>query len=111
VHPVGAGKALALDYGRKMALEASQVRGGQPIHGKEILNALEAFLGGEDVKTCTHELNRWHLEARIGHFRLQTVDQLTEELVHEWLGHLKSLGYNPGGQSLSLRILRTFCRF
>jgi integrase len=24
---------------------------------------------------------------------------------------LKALGYNPGGQSLSLRILRTFCRF
>jgi integrase len=35
----------------------------------------------------------------------------TEDLVHEWLGHLKGFGYNPGGQSLSLRILRTFCRF
>jgi integrase len=42
---------------------------------------------------------------------LRTVDQLTEDVVNGWLGHLKGLGYNPGGQSLSLRILRTFCRF
>ncbi len=73
--------------------------------------ALEAFLSRENVKEGTHELNRRHLEAVIRHFRLQTVDQLTEDLINGWLGHLKALGYNPGGQSLSLRILRTFCRF
>jgi integrase len=111
VHPIGAGKALALEYGRKMALESCQVRAGQPIHGKDIRVALETFLSREDVKSCTHELNRRHLEAVIDHFRLLAVGQLTEDLVHDWLGHLKGLGYNPGGQSLSLRILRTFCRF
>lgn len=111
VHPAGAGKQLALDFGQKMAVEACQVRAGLPIHGKDIRSALEAFLNREDVKECTHELNRRHLEALIDHFKLETVDQLTEDLVHEWLGHLKGLGYNPGGQSLSLRILRTFCRF
>lgn len=111
VHPAGAAKALALEYGRKMAIEASQVRAGQSVRGKEIRAALEAFLSREDVKTCTHALNRRHLEALIEHFRLRTVDQLTPELVNDWLGHLKNLGYNPGGQSLSLRILRTFCRF
>jgi integrase len=111
VHPAGAGKALALEYGRKMAIEASQVRAGQPVHGKDIRVALAAFLSREDVKTCTHELNRRHLEAFIVHFKLSTVDQLTEDRVNGWLGHLKGLGYNPGGQSLSLRTLRTFCRF
>jgi integrase len=111
VHPMGAGKALALDYGRKMALEAGLVRTGQPIRSKDVRAALEAFLGREDVKSCTHDLNRRHLEALIDHFKLQAVDELTEDLVHDWLGHLKALGYNPGGQSLSLRILRTFCRY
>ena len=111
VHPAGAGKAFAQEYGRKMALEAGQIRAGQPVHGKEIRTALEAFLTRESVKPCTHDLNRRHLEALINHFKLQTVDQLTQDLVNDWLGHLKGLGYNPGGQSLSLRILRTFCRF
>ena len=111
VHPTGAAKALALEYARKMAIEASQVRAGQSVRGKEIRVAMEAFLSREDVKTCTHELNRRHLEALIRHFRLRTVDQLTGDLVNDWLGRLKALGYNPGGQSLSLRILRTFSRF
>jgi hypothetical protein len=110
-HPPGAGKALASDYARKMALEACQVRAGQPVGGKDIRLALEAFLSREDVKTGTHGLNRRHLEAVINHHGLETVEQLTEDLLHDWLRHLKSLGYNPGGQSLSLRILRTFCRF
>lgn len=81
------------------------------IECKDIRSALDAFLSREDVKACTHELNRRHLMALITAFRLETVGQLTDQLVHQWLGHLKALGYNPGGQSLSLRILRTFCRF
>jgi integrase len=111
VHPVGAGKGLALEYARGMAVEACHVRAGQPVSAKDIRFAMEAFLAREDVKSCTHDLNRRHLEALIKHFSLRSVDQLTEDLVHTWLGHLKALGYNPGGQSLSLRILRTFCRF
>src|ERR1700720_3905521 len=111
VHAVGAGKALAQEYARKMALEACQIRAGQPVGKKEIHFALEAFLSREDVKPCTHDLNRRHLESLINHFKLRTVDQLTEDLVNEWLGHLKALGWNPGGQSLALRILRTFCRY
>ena len=111
VHLVGAGKALAQDYARKMALEACQIRAGQPVKGKEIDAALEAFLARQDVKSCTHDLNRRHLKSLIHHFKLRTVDQLNEDLVNEWLGHLKALGCNPGGQSLALRILRTFCRY
>jgi integrase len=108
---IGAGKELAEDYARQMALEACQVRAGQTIRGKEIHAALDAFLAREDVKDCTHDLNRRHLKALIEHFRLRTVEDLTEELVHNWYGHLKALGWNPGGQSLALRIVRTFCRF
>ncbi len=110
-HPVGAGKALAGEYARKMAIEACQIRAGQPVQGKEIRTALEAFLARENVKPCTHELNRRHLEALMDYSRIRAVDQLTEDLVDDWLGHLKAIGWNPGGQSLSLRILRTFCRF
>ena len=111
VHPVGAGKALAQDFARKMAMEACDIRTGGTVQGKDIRLALEAFLSREDVRVNTHDLNRRHLMAVLAHFRLQTVEQLTEDLVHSWLGHLKGLGYNPGGQSLSLRVLRTFCRF
>jgi integrase len=111
VHPVGAGKAMALDYARKMAFESSQVQLGQRVHGKEIHQALELFLHRENVKANTHGLNQRHLSAFVEHFRLTAVEQLTEDLIHEWLGHLKARGYNPGGQSLSLRVLRTFCRF
>ena len=111
VHPIGAGKALAYDYARKMAVEAVQVRAGQVVRGKEIRAALEIFLARENVKACSHELNRRHLERVIDHCKIRTVDQLTEDLVHVWLRHLKAIGNNPGGQSLSLRILRTFCRF
>jgi integrase len=109
--PIGAGKALAYEYARRMALEACQIRAGQRVEGKDIRFALEAFLAREDVKPCTHDLNRRHLEALFDHFKLQSADQITEDLVNEWLGHLKAIGYNAGGQSLSLRILRTFCRF
>jgi integrase len=111
VHASGAGRALAQEYAHKMALEACQIRAGQPVQGKDIRAGLEAFLSREDVKSCTHDLNRRHLEALISHFKLRTIEELTEDLVNDWLGHLKALGYNPGGQSLSLRILRTFCRF
>ncbi len=111
VHSVGSGKALAQDFARKMALEACQIRAGQPVRGKEISTALEAFLARADVKSSTHDLNRRHLESLIHHFKLRTVDQLTDDLVHEYLAHLKALTSNPGGQSLSLRILRTFCRY
>jgi integrase len=110
-HPVGAGKQLAANYARKMAIEACQIRAGQPVQGKEIRVAVEAFLARENVKSCTHELNRRHLEAFIQRFKIRTVNQLTEDLVDDWLGHLKAIGSNPGGQSLSLRILRTLCRF
>src|SRR6266446_6091325 len=106
VHPVGAGRALAEEYARKMAIEACQIRAGQPVRGKDIRAALEVFLAREDVKSCTNDLNRRHLEALINHFNLRRIEQLTEEVVNDWLGHLKGLGYNPGGQSLSLRILR-----
>src|SRR5258708_790339 len=83
VHPVGAGKALAQEYARKMAIEACHVRAGQPVHGKEILTALEAFLNREDVKDGTHEVNRRHLEAVVNHFKLRKVDQITEETVND----------------------------
>src|SRR5438046_8784369 len=111
VQPFGASKELATEYARRCAIEACQVRVGQPISGKEIGAALEAFLARQDVKPCTHDLNRRHVEAVIEHFKLKTVDQLTDDLVNDWLAHLKVKGCNPGGQSLSLRILRTFCRF
>lgn len=111
VHAVGATKTLAQEYGRKMAMEACQIRAGQAVQGKDIGLALEAFVHRADVKESTHGLNRLHLEALIRHFKLRTVDELTDEIVHRWLERLKGLGYNPGGQSLSLRILRTFCRF
>ena len=111
VHLSGAGKVIALEFARKMAIEACQVRAGQPITGKDIRLALEMFLAREDVKACTHELNRRHLEALINHFKLRAVEQITGDLVNDWLRHLKGMSYNPGGQSLSLRILRTFCRF
>ena len=108
---VGASKDLAREYARQRALEACQVRAGQAVHGKPIREALEEFLARENVKTCTHELNRRHLEAALTALRLARVDELTEARIHEWLGRLKANGNNPGGQSLSLRILRTFCRF
>ena len=111
VHAIGAGKVLAQDYARQMALEACQIRAGQPVGKKDIHVALESFLSREDVKSCTHDLNRRHLESLFNHFKLRTVDQLTEDLVNEWLRHIKALGSNPGGQSLALRILRTFCRY
>jgi hypothetical protein len=103
VHPIGAGKALAEEYARKMAVEACHVRAGQPVGGKEIRSALDAFLGREDVKECTHDLNRRHLEMLIDHFGISRVEEITPESVNDWSGHLKSLGYNPGGQRV--------CRF
>jgi len=111
VHPIGAGKALAQEYARKMAIDACHVRAGQPVEGRDIHGALEAFLSRENVKSCTHGLNRRHLEAFISHLNLRSIEQLREDAVNDWLGHLKSMGHNPGGQSLALRILRTFCRF
>ena len=111
VQPLGASKDLAREYARRQALEATQVRAGLAVSGKDIREALLEFLGRQDVKPCTHDLNARHLEAFVAHFRLRHVDQVTESLVHVWLAHLKAKGCNPGGQSLSLRILRTFCRF
>src|SRR6266853_6481078 len=111
VHPIGAGKALAQEYARKMAIDACHVRAEQPVEGRDIHGALEAFLSRENVKSCTHGLNRRHLEAFISHLNLRSIEQLREDAVNDWLGHLKSMGNNTGGQSLALRILRTFCRF
>ena len=79
--------------------------------GKGIRDALEEFCQRQDVKACTHGLNRRHLEDFLAHSKIQTVEQLSESLVHSWLAALKARGYNPGGQSLALRVLRTFCRF
>jgi integrase len=110
-HVIGASKDLAREYARQRALEACQIRAGQSVPSRHIQEALEAFLSRENVKTCTHDLNRRHLLAAIGYLRLRRVEELTEVRVHQWLGHLKASGNNPGGQSLSLRILRTFCRF
>jgi hypothetical protein len=110
-HAVGANKDLAREYARQRALEACQVRAGQAVHGKDIREALGAFSSRENVKDCTHALNRRHLEAVIEGLRLKRVEELTESRLHDWLGRLKANGCNPGGQSLSLRILRTFCRF
>lgn len=111
VQPAGAGRAMAVEYARKMAIEASQVRAGQAVTGKSLQSALAAFCAREDVKTSTHELNRYHLCLLFDHFRLKMVEELTEETVHDCLRHLKGRGWNAGGQSLSMRILRTFCRF
>lgn len=108
---IGAGKSLAEEYARKMAIEACHARAGESIKGKDIRTALEAFFTREDVKECTHELNRQHLQALVDYLKLSSVDQLTENVVNDWLRHLKAAGHNPGGQSLSLRIVRTFCRF
>ena len=52
MHPVGAGKALAQEYARKMAIEACQMRAGQSVTGKDICAAVEAFLAREDVKAA-----------------------------------------------------------
>ena len=88
------------------------MRAGQTLAAsKEIAVAVEAFLSRENVKSSTHDLNRRHLNGVIRHFALRAVDQLSEDVVNDWLRHLKASGCNPGGQSLSLRILRTFCRF
>jgi integrase len=93
-----------------MAVEASQVRAGESVQGKDIRFALDAFLFRADVKSSTHGLNRRHLESLVQHFKLRRVDQLTETLIHQWSTHLKATGHNAGGQSLCLRILRSFCR-
>jgi site-specific recombinase XerD len=51
------------------------------------------------------------MENFLAHSKVQAVQQLSESVVHSWLGALKARGYNAGGQSLALRVLRTFCRF
>src|SRR5712664_911803 len=71
-HPVGAAKALAQEYARKMAIEASQIRDAQTVQGKEIRVAMETFLARENVKSCTHYLNRRHLGAVVNQFKLRT---------------------------------------
>jgi integrase len=111
VHSAGASKELALSYARAQAVEACELRAGRSVRAKRIDEALEAFLGRESVKECTHDLNRRHLQSVVARFKLYTLDQLNDETVNAWLGHLKVAGCNPGGQSLSLRILRTFCRY
>ncbi|SRR6266436_144988 len=92
VHPIGAGKAARPRVRPKMAIETCQVRGPAycrkytPVHV-----VFDAFLSRENVKTRTYELNRRHLEACILHFKLESVEQLTEEVVNDWLRHLKSV--------------------
>jgi len=111
VQPLGAGKEIAREYARKRAIEAAQVNAGVTVAGKSMHEALSEFLERQDVKDCTHRVNERHLGTFVRHFELRRVDQLTEQLMHKWLAALKARGANPGGQSLSLRILRTFCRF
>ena len=53
-------KALAAEYARTRAIDAGASR--RPMHREEIREALEAFLGRENVKSSTHDLNRRHLE-------------------------------------------------
>lgn len=111
VQPAGSTKEVAREFARQCALEAASIRAGVPLKGKDIRAALQEFLGRQDVKECTHALNKRHLNDIFSHLKLQVVEDLTESVVHAWLGVLKERGANPGGQSLSLRILRTFCRF
>jgi site-specific recombinase XerC len=107
----GTSKDFAREYARKRAIEAAEIKAGRIVSGKSIRGALEEFCQRQDVKPCTHALNRRHLEDFLGHAGIHIVEQLSESLVHSWLGSLKTRGYNPGGQSLALRVLRTFCRF
>jgi site-specific recombinase XerD len=108
---VGTSKDFAHEYGRKRAMEAREIKAGRLVSGKSIREALQEFCQRQDVKPCTHELNRRHLEDFLAHSGIHAVEQLSESLVHSWLGALKARGCNPGGQSLCLRVLRTFCRF
>ena len=110
-HVEGASKDFAREYARSKAVEACEIRAGRIVSGKSVHDALDEFCQRQDVKHCTHNLNRRHLEDFLAHARIHTVEQLSERLVHSWLGALKARGYNPGGQSLALRVLRTFCRF
>jgi len=110
-HPIGASKDFAREFARKHAIEACEVAAGRTVSGKDIRSALEEFSQRQDVKVCTHQLNRRHLDDFLAHAKIRTVEQLSEALVHSWLAALKARGYNPGGQSLALRVLRTFCRF
>jgi integrase len=110
-HPVGAGKDFAREYARKQAIEACEIAAGRIVSGKGVREALEEFCQRQDVKACTHALNRRHLEDFIAQSKIRIVEQLTESVVHSWLAALKARGYNAGGQSLALRVLRTFCRF
>ncbi len=110
-HMVGTGKDFAHEYGRQRAMEARDIKAGHVVSGKSVRDALEEFCQRQDVKACTHALNRRHLEDFLAHSRIHAIEQLSESLVHSWLAALKARDYNPGGQSLALRVLRTFCRF
>lgn len=110
-HPVGLSKDFAREFARKQAIEACELAAGRIVSGKDIRIALEEFSQRQDVKPATHRLNRRHLENFLAHSQIRTVEQLDEAQVHRWLAALKERGYNPGGQSLALRVLRTFCRF
>jgi hypothetical protein len=110
-HTIGASKDFAREYARGQAVAACEIAAGRIVSGKSVRDALEEFCQRQDVKPCTHALNRRHLEDFLAQAKIQTVEQLSESLVHSWLAALKARGYNPGGQSLALRVLRTFCRF
>jgi integrase len=111
VQPLGMGKEYAREYARRRAIEATQIAAGATVVGKPVDEAIAEFSARQDVKECTHRLNERHLRAFVEQFQVRTVEQLTESLMHQWLAVLKARGANPGGQSLSLRVLRTFCRF
>lgn len=102
---------MALEFARRAALESYRGSVSGFNHVKDIRSAVQAFLTRQDVKEGTHRLNERHLSAFVTLTKIQTVPQITQDSIHAWLGNLKSRGMNPGGQSLALRILRTFCRF
>jgi site-specific recombinase XerD len=110
-HVAGVSKEFAREFARKKAIDACDIAAGRGVSGKTTCDALEEFCQRQDVKQCTHRLNRRHLEDFLAHSKIRTVEELSERWVHSWLGALKARGCNPGGQSLALRVLRTFCRF
>lgn len=111
VQPFGVSKTVAAEYARKQAVNESELRATGRVSDVDMASAISAFLARADVKAGTHDLNSYHLERFVGSYSLRRVDQLTKEIVNDWLCRLKTAGANPGGQSLSLRVIRAFARF
>jgi integrase len=116
-------RTQALNFARTHALVAWDIISGIPNNEKDISEAVEAFCTRPGVKENTHNLNRYHLEAFIRGLKLKTTRQLTRVNVNRWWVVLRTDGagstkgvnrgraHNEGGQSLGLRIIRTFCYY